>query len=51
MLHKVVTEFGLRPLVFHVDSGWNFEVAAHNIQMLEEKLGLDLYTKVIIGSR
>lgn len=47
MLHKVVTEFGLRPLVFHVDGGWNSEVAVHNIQVLVEKLGLDLYTEVI----
>jgi N-acetyl sugar amidotransferase len=47
MLHVVVKEFGLRPLVFHVDGGWNSEIAVHNIQMLVEKLGLDLYTEVI----
>ena len=47
MLHLIVKEFGLRPLVFHVDGGWNSEVAVHNIQMLVEKLGLDLYTEVI----
>jgi N-acetyl sugar amidotransferase len=47
MLHIVVKEFGLRPLIFHVDGGWNSEVAVHNIQMLVEKLGLDLYTEVI----
>jgi N-acetyl sugar amidotransferase len=47
MLHIVVEEFGLRPLIFHVDGGWNSEVAVHNIQMLVEKLGLDLYTEVI----
>ena len=47
MLHLAVTEFGLRPLVFHVDGGWNSELAVHNIQMLVEKLGLDLYTEVI----
>ena len=23
LLHMMVTEFGLRPLVFHVDGGWN----------------------------
>ena len=47
MLHLVVSEFGLRPLVFHVDGGWNTEIAVNNIQKLVEKLGLDLYTEVI----
>jgi N-acetyl sugar amidotransferase len=47
MLHLIVTEFGLRPLVFHVDAGWNTDIAVNNIQMLVEKLGLDLYTEVI----
>ena len=47
MLHLAVKEFGLRPLVFHVDGGWNSELAVHNIQMLVEKLNLDLYTEVI----
>jgi N-acetyl sugar amidotransferase len=47
LLHIAVTEFGLRPLVFHVDGGWNTDLAVNNIQMLVEKLGLDLYTEVI----
>lgn len=47
MLHLVVTEFGLRPLVFHVDAGWNTDLAVNNIQVMIEKLGLDLYTEVI----
>jgi glycosyltransferase involved in cell wall biosynthesis len=47
MLHKMVTEFGLRPLVFHVDGGWNSEIAVSNINSLIDKLGLDLYTEVI----
>jgi N-acetyl sugar amidotransferase len=47
MLHLAVKEFGLRPLVFHVDGGWNSEVAVHNINVLIDKLGLDLYTEVI----
>lgn len=47
MLHIAVKEFGLRPLVFHVDGGWNSELAVHNIQVLIDKLGLDLYTEVI----
>ena len=47
LLHLAVTEFGMRPLVFHVDGGWNTDIAVNNIQMLVEKLGLDLYTEVI----
>lgn len=47
LLHLVVTEFGLRPLVFHVDGGWNTESAANNIKVLIDKLGLDLFTEVI----
>ncbi len=47
MLHSMVTEFGLRPLVFHVDAGWNSEVAVNNINVLVDKLGVDLYTEVI----
>jgi len=47
MLHLLVKEFGLRPLVFHVDGGWNSDLAVNNIQMLVEKLDLDLFTEVI----
>lgn len=47
MLHLVVSEFGLRPLVFHVDGGWNTDSAVHNIQVMVDKLGLDLFTEVI----
>jgi len=47
LLHLAVKEFGLRPLVFHVDGGWNSELAVHNIQVMIDKLGLDLYTEVI----
>lgn len=47
LLHIAVTEFGLRPLVFHVDGGWNSELAVNNIQVMIDKLGLDLYTEVI----
>ncbi len=47
LLHLAVSEFGLRPLVFHVDGGWNTDIAVNNIQVLVDKLGLDLYTEVI----
>ena len=47
MLHFVVRELGLRPLVFHVDGGWNSETAVHNIRSMVDGLGLDLFTEVI----
>jgi N-acetyl sugar amidotransferase len=40
-------KFDLRPLVFHVDAGWNSQIAVNNIERLVDKLGLDLYTEVI----
>lgn len=40
-------KFGLRPLVFHVDAGWNSQEAVNNIEKLVDKLELDLYTEVI----
>ena len=47
LLHKVVTEYGLRPLVFHVDAGWNSDVAVSNIEAIVSKLGIDLYVEVV----
>ena len=41
------SELGLRPLVFHVDAGWNSKIAVNNIEKLVDGLGLDLYTEVI----
>ncbi len=40
-------ELDLRPLVFHVDAGWNSQEAVNNIERLVDKLGLDLHTEVI----
>lgn len=40
-------KLGLRPLVFHVDAGWNSQIAVNNIEKLVDNLGLDLYTEVI----
>ncbi len=47
LLYKMVSEFGLRPLVFHVDAGWNSQIAVNNIERLVDGLGLDLFTEVI----
>ena len=40
-------KMGLRPLVFHVDGGWNSDIAVNNIEKIVEKLNLDLFTEVI----
>lgn len=45
-LHLAVKE-GLRPLVVHMDNGWNSELAQNNIANLISELGVDLYTHVI----
>lgn len=47
LLYVVKEHFGLRPLVFHVDAGWNSQIAVNNIEKLVDGLGLDLYTEVI----
>ena len=38
---------GLNPLVFHVDAGWNSDIAINNIERIVDSLNLDLYTEVI----
>jgi N-acetyl sugar amidotransferase len=38
---------GLRPLIFHVDAGWNTRQAVENIEKIVDGLNLDLYTEVI----
>lgn len=45
--HVVVKELGLKPLLFHVDAGWNTDQAVGNIEKLVDGLGLDLYTEVV----
>lgn len=40
-------KFGLRPMLFHVDAGWNSQEAVNNIEKLVDGLGLNLYTEVI----
>lgn len=46
LLHKLV-ELGLRPLVFHVDGGWNSIQSVENIHNIVSKLGLDLETLIV----
>ena len=38
---------GIRPLLYHVDAGWNTDKAVGNIEKLVNGLGLPLYTDVI----
>ena len=47
LLYVMKEKYGLRPLVFHVDAGWNSQIAVNNIQRLIDGLELDLYTEVI----
>ena len=47
LLHVAVKNYGLRPLVFHVDGGWNTEAAVRNINALVSGLDLELMTDVI----
>lgn len=40
-------KMGLRPLLFHVDAGWNTDQAVSNIEKLVDGLGVDLFTDVV----
>lgn len=40
-------KMGLRPLLFHVDAGWNTDQAVGNIEKLVDGLNLDLHTDVV----
>jgi N-acetyl sugar amidotransferase len=42
-----VEKLGLRPLLFHVDTGWNSQHSVNNIEKLLDGLGLDLHTEVV----
>jgi N-acetyl sugar amidotransferase len=46
LLYKAV-ELGLNPLAVHIDTGWNTEVSANNIETLTKKLDVDLRTFVL----
>lgn len=40
-------EWGLRPLVVHVDAGWNSELAVANIEKIVKHCGYHLHTHVV----
>lgn len=47
LVYLAKEKFGLRPLLYHVDAGWNSQQAVNNIEKLVDGLGLDLFTEVI----
>ena len=47
LVHLAKKKLGLKPLVFHVDAGWNSQISVNNIARIIDGLGLDLYTEVI----
>ena len=46
-LALMIKNYGLRPLVVHVDAGWNSELAVYNIEQIVKHCGYDLYTHVV----
>ncbi len=40
-------EWGLRPLVMHVDAGWNSELAVANVERIVKFCNYDLHTRVM----
>lgn len=40
-------EFGLRPLLIHMDNGWDTEISVKNIKTMVEKLGFDYVSYVL----
>jgi aminotransferase len=46
-LALVLKDYGLRPLVVHVDAGWNSELAVYNIEQIVKYCNYDLHTHVM----
>jgi N-acetyl sugar amidotransferase len=46
-LAYITVKKGLRPLVVHVDCGWNSELAVKNIENIVKKLNIELHTLVV----
>ena len=42
-----VEKLNLRPILYHVDAGWNNRIAVSNIEKIIDKYDLDLQTDVI----
>lgn len=46
-LATIAHQAGLRPLIFHTDTGWNTEIAVNNIESVAHRYGFTLHTHVI----
>lgn len=46
-LALIMKDYGLRPLVVHVNAGWNTPEAEKNIQTVVKYCGFELHTKII----
>jgi N-acetyl sugar amidotransferase len=44
LAHLAVSEMGLKPLLVHVDAGWNNATAVSNVAKISKALNLDLHT-------
>lgn len=47
MAYLAKVKLGLRPLIFHIDAGWNSQQAVNNIERIIDSLNIDLHTEVI----
>lgn len=46
-LALLLKDYNLRPLVVHIDAGWNSELAVYNIEQIVKYCGFELYTHVM----
>lgn len=46
-LALILKDYGLHPLVVHVDAGWNSELAVYNIEQIVKYCGYELHTHVM----
>lgn len=47
LVYHAVKNLKLKPILYHVDTGWNNRIAVSNIEKIMDKFNLDLYTEVI----
>lgn len=47
LTHLCKVKYGLRPLIYLVDTGWNLNVAVENIEKIVRGLDLELITEVV----
>ena len=47
LLYCMVKQYGINPLVVHIDGGWNTEISQWNVENLVKKLDVDLFTYVV----